>query len=161
GHLLRARVRAARRGGDRRRARGRRLDVRALHARGVARTARPEAPPARPRGAALLRPPPPGLVPAGPRQRARAGDRARAGPRRRRLGRARRARGRRRAPPRPTPLTPPAAACYRRRGMAVAARGRRRRRRGPATAGPHLETLLWRVGIRHVAGVDEVGMGPL
>jgi len=38
---------------------------------------------------------------------------------------------------------------------------RARRRRGPATAGPHLETLLWRVGIRHVAGVDEVGMGPL
>jgi len=29
------------------------------------------------------------------------------------------------------------------------------------TAAPHLETLLWRVGIRHVAGVDEVGMGPL
>ena len=28
-------------------------------------------------------------------------------------------------------------------------------------AGPHLERLLWRVGIRHVAGVDEVGMGPL
>src|SRR5437870_1517126 len=38
---------------------------------------------------------------------------------------------------------------------------RGRRRRGPVTAGPHLETLLWRVGIRHVAGVDEVGMGPL
>jgi ribonuclease HII len=36
-----------------------------------------------------------------------------------------------------------------------------KRRRGPATAAPHLETLLWRVGIRHVAGVDEVGMGPL
>ncbi len=35
------------------------------------------------------------------------------------------------------------------------------RRRGPATAAPHLERLLWRVGIRHVAGVDEVGMGPL
>lgn len=34
--------------------------------------------------------------------------------------------------------------------------GRRR-----STAAPHLETLLWRVGIRHVAGVDEVGMGPL
>lgn len=30
-----------------------------------------------------------------------------------------------------------------------------------ATAAPHLETLLWRVGIKHVAGVDEVGMGPL
>ena len=28
-------------------------------------------------------------------------------------------------------------------------------------AGPHLERLLWRVGIRAVAGVDEVGMGPL
>ncbi len=40
--------------------------------------------------------------------------------------------------------------------------GRRaKKRRGPATAGPHLETLLWRVGIRTVAGVDEVGMGPL
>src|SRR2546428_778027 len=38
---------------------------------------------------------------------------------------------------------------------------RARRGRGPATAAPHLETLLWRVGIRHVAGVDEVGMGPL
>jgi ribonuclease HII len=38
---------------------------------------------------------------------------------------------------------------------------RAKRRRGPATAAPHLETLLWRVGIRHVAGVDEVGMGPL
>ncbi len=34
-------------------------------------------------------------------------------------------------------------------------------RRTVATAGPHLERLLWRVGIRHVAGVDEVGMGPL
>jgi ribonuclease HII len=34
-------------------------------------------------------------------------------------------------------------------------------RRGPATAAPHLETLLWRVGVRYVAGVDEVGMGPL
>jgi ribonuclease HII len=29
------------------------------------------------------------------------------------------------------------------------------------TAGPHLETLLWRVGLKHVAGADEVGMGPL
>jgi len=29
------------------------------------------------------------------------------------------------------------------------------------TAAPHLERLLWRVGIRHVAGADEVGMGPL
>ena len=36
-----------------------------------------------------------------------------------------------------------------------------RQRRGPATAGPHLERLLWKVGIRTVAGVDEVGMGPL
>jgi ribonuclease HII len=32
---------------------------------------------------------------------------------------------------------------------------------GRPTAGPHLERLLWRVGIRAVAGVDEVGMGPL
>ena len=38
---------------------------------------------------------------------------------------------------------------------------RKRRTRRPFTAGPHLERLLWRVGIRHVAGVDEVGMGPL
>jgi len=38
---------------------------------------------------------------------------------------------------------------------------RAKRRRGPVTAGAHLETLLWRVGIAHVAGVDEVGMGPL
>src|SRR3989449_4775823 len=38
---------------------------------------------------------------------------------------------------------------------------RAKRGRGPAPAAPHLETLLWRVGIRHVAGVDEVGMGPL
>jgi ribonuclease HII len=37
---------------------------------------------------------------------------------------------------------------------------KRKRARRPA-AGPHLERLLWRVGIRHVAGVDEVGMGPL
>src|SRR5437870_6902944 len=44
--------------------------------------------------------------------------------------------------------------------MASARRGRRRRRK-LATAAPHLETLLWRVGIRLVAGVDEVGMGPL
>ena len=36
-----------------------------------------------------------------------------------------------------------------------------KRRRGPATAAAHLETLLWRVGIQYVAGVDEVGMGPL
>ena len=36
-----------------------------------------------------------------------------------------------------------------------------KRRRGPAIAAPHLERLLWRVGIRYVAGVDEVGMGPL
>jgi ribonuclease HII len=44
----------------------------------------------------------------------------------------------------------------------MGAAGRSRRKpRGPATAAPHLETLLWRVGIRHVAGVDEVGMGPL
>jgi ribonuclease HII len=45
--------------------------------------------------------------------------------------------------------------------MGAAGQVARRRRRGPATAAPHLETLLWRVGIRHVAGVDEVGMGPL
>jgi ribonuclease HII len=38
---------------------------------------------------------------------------------------------------------------------------RARRRRVLPTAAPHLETLLWRVGIRYVAGVDEVGMGPL
>src|SRR5262249_57609617 len=43
---------------------------------------------------------------------------------------------------------------------AAGCRGKQRRR-GPATAAPHLETLLWRVGLKHVAGVDEVGMGPL
>jgi ribonuclease HII len=36
-----------------------------------------------------------------------------------------------------------------------------RRARAAAAAAPYLERLLWRVGIRHVAGVDEVGMGPL
>ena len=36
-----------------------------------------------------------------------------------------------------------------------------RKRPGRPCAGPHLERLLWRVGIRSVAGVDEVGMGPL
>jgi ribonuclease HII len=36
-----------------------------------------------------------------------------------------------------------------------------RARAGRADAAPHLERLLWRVGIRYVAGVDEVGMGPL
>jgi ribonuclease HII len=41
------------------------------------------------------------------------------------------------------------------------ARGRRLLRRRRITAAPHLETLLWRVGIRFVAGVDEVGMGTL
>src|SRR5215475_8970416 len=45
--------------------------------------------------------------------------------------------------------------------MGAAGRRSRKRGRGPATAAPYLETLLWRVGIRHVAGVDEVGMGPL
>jgi ribonuclease HII len=45
--------------------------------------------------------------------------------------------------------------------MGAEGRRPRKRRRGPATAAPHLETLLWRVGILHVAGVDEVGMGPL
>jgi ribonuclease HII len=40
-------------------------------------------------------------------------------------------------------------------------RSRPATRRRRSTAAPHLETLLWRVGIRHVAGVDEVGMGPL
>jgi ribonuclease HII len=40
-------------------------------------------------------------------------------------------------------------------------RSRPRTRRRRSTAAAHLETLLWRVGIRHVAGVDEVGMGPL
>ncbi len=40
-----------------------------------------------------------------------------------------------------------------------AARSKKRVRR--PSAGPHLERLLWRVGIRFVAGVDEVGMGPL
>jgi ribonuclease HII len=40
-------------------------------------------------------------------------------------------------------------------------RSRPTAKRRRSTAAPHLETLLWRVGIRHVAGVDEVGMGPL
>ena len=40
-------------------------------------------------------------------------------------------------------------------------RSRPTARRRRSTAAAHLETLLWRVGIRHVAGVDEVGMGPL
>ena len=40
-------------------------------------------------------------------------------------------------------------------------RSRPATRRRRSTAAAHLETLLWRVGIRHVAGVDEVGMGPL
>jgi ribonuclease HII len=42
--------------------------------------------------------------------------------------------------------------------MATATKRKRLRR---PSAGPHLERLLWRVGIRFVAGVDEVGMGPL
>ncbi len=45
----------------------------------------------------------------------------------------------------------------------MAARVTRGARSGRAvpSAAPHLERLLWRVGIRLVAGVDEVGMGPL
>jgi ribonuclease HII len=43
--------------------------------------------------------------------------------------------------------------------MTAPRRARRRPRR--PTAAPHLERLLWRVRIAHVAGVDEVGMGPL
>jgi ribonuclease HII len=39
--------------------------------------------------------------------------------------------------------------------------GRGRKRSGKPCAGPHLERLLWRIGIKHVAGIDEVGMGPL
>src|SRR5205823_9984719 len=59
------------------------------------------------------------------------------------------------------PLTPaPRFATRQREGRDMGVRGVKRRR-GPATAAPHLETLLWRVGIRYVAGVDEVGMGPL
>jgi ribonuclease HII len=45
--------------------------------------------------------------------------------------------------------------------MGDAGRRPRKRRRARATAAPYLEALLWRVGIRFVAGVDEVGMGPL
>jgi len=44
--------------------------------------------------------------------------------------------------------------------MAGRVSGVRRGRTVPEAA-PHLERLLWRVGIRQVAGVDEVGMGPL
>src|SRR5262245_7598540 len=40
-------------------------------------------------------------------------------------------------------------------------RSRPARRRRRSTAAPPLEPLLWGVGVRHVAGVDEVGMGPL
>jgi ribonuclease HII len=44
----------------------------------------------------------------------------------------------------------------------MSADGRPKRKRiARVCAGPHLERLLWRVGIRFVAGVDEVGMGPL
>lgn len=38
---------------------------------------------------------------------------------------------------------------------------RKRARAMVPMAAPHLERLLWRIGMRHVAGVDEVGMGPL
>lgn len=38
---------------------------------------------------------------------------------------------------------------------------RTKRREDIPTAAPHLERLLWRVGLRRVAGVDEAGMGPL
>ena len=37
-------------------------------------------------------------------------------------------------------------------------RGGRRRKRG---AEPHVERMLWGAGLTRVAGVDEVGMGPL
>lgn len=37
-------------------------------------------------------------------------------------------------------------------------RGKRSRR---PQAAPYLESLLWKVGLRHVAGADEAGMGPL
>ncbi|MFN8545671.1 MAG: ribonuclease HII [Candidatus Binatia bacterium] len=45
--------------------------------------------------------------------------------------------------------------------MAGGEQGRPRRRRGATEATTHLEALLWQLGIRAVAGVDEVGMGPL
>src|SRR4029077_10275038 len=46
-------------------------------------------------------------------------------------------------------------------GMAARLSAGGRRPRAVATAGPHLERLLWRVVVRRVAGGDEVGMGPL
>ena len=39
--------------------------------------------------------------------------------------------------------------------------GRETKAKEPAAAQTHLERLLWKLGIQHVAGVDEVGMGPL
>ena len=39
--------------------------------------------------------------------------------------------------------------------------GRGGRKRSGKPCEPHLERLLWRIGIKHVAGIDEVGMGPL
>lgn len=41
------------------------------------------------------------------------------------------------------------------------AREPKRRTAAAPVAQTHLERLLWKLGIQHVAGVDEVGMGPL
>src|SRR5262245_57163195 len=96
-------------------------------------------------GATVLRPPRARLVPGGGRQPAGAADRARLVQRHRWLGHAQRLVG--------------VARAVATRGMA--ARVTRRRAAGSPAAAPHLERLLWRVGVRYVAGVDEVGMGPL
>ena len=88
------------------------------------------------------------VVPAGAAQPARAGDRTRLVQRRRRAG---------------TSAARWAAlgALVRPGAWQARVSAGGRRPRTVATAAPHLERLLWRVGIRHVAGVDEVGMGPL
>ena len=57
------------------------------------------------------------------------------------------------------PLTPAPSPCTCACGDGCMRGALGRSARGPVTAAAHLETLLWRVGIRHVAGVDEVGHG--
>src|SRR5207244_7116641 len=86
GHLLRARVWSPGGRGDLRGPRDRRLVVPRLRARRRARTARTEAPPPRPRDAAVLRTSVSTLVPARGGEPARAGDRPRLVQRRRWLG---------------------------------------------------------------------------
>src|SRR5262249_10781768 len=116
-----------------------------LHARGAGWRAGTEAPPARMGDPPVLRTALRVLVRPRASEPARTAGRARLGQWRRRLGRAQRAGG---------PLGAGATAD-------MADRLKVGPRRTVAAAAPHLERLLWRVGIRHVAGVDEVGMGPL